>query len=348
MRFFARLLGVWLTSMLPAAAIGFVACPAAAQVSAADKAVAEALFDDAKRLFLKKEFAEACPRFERSQRLDPGIGTLLFLGDCYENLGRSASAWATFREAAGAAKVAGQADREQIARGRASILEPKLFRLMLKVSAADTPGLTVKRNQVDVPKEAWSLPIPVDPGASTIEVTAPGRKPWSTRIGIPQGAGEQTVIVPALGEGAAATAPPPPPPSPPAPVGTNPGRGQQIAGLAIGAAGLGGVIVGMITGVQALNSNGKARELCQGVHCINQQGVDLLLQSRRSADISTGTFIGGGAALALGVTLFFTAPKEPKEGASARRSESSRSSAGLWLGPAVSAGSLGLIGGGSW
>ena len=57
-------------------------------------ATAQALFDEGKRLHKDKNFQEACPKFEASHRIDPGLGTLLYLGDCYEEIGRTASAWA--------------------------------------------------------------------------------------------------------------------------------------------------------------------------------------------------------------------------------------------------------------
>jgi hypothetical protein len=347
MRSFARLFGVWIAATLPAVAIGVVSRPAAAQLSAADKAAAQALFDDGKRLFLEKKYADACPRFEKSQRLDPGIGTLLYLADCYEGMGQIASAWATFREAAGAAKIAGQSEREQVARGRASILEPRLFRLQLKVSLPAVSGLTVKRNDADIPKEVWNLPFPIDPGKYTIDVTAPGKKPWSAQVEIPQGPGEQTVAIPLLAD-ATSTVVRDPEPQPPPPVAPQPIRAQQIAGIAVGVAGLAGIAVGAIFGAQAVSKSTDAKVLCRGVRCINAQGVDMLKQARRDADISTGAFIGGGAALALGVTLFVTAPRGPSAGATARSTASSRAAASVWVGPAVGAGSLGIVGGGSW
>ena len=87
-----------------------------AQTSAADKAAAQALFDEGKRLMDAGQFAQACPKFADSEKLDPGVGTLLNLGVCYEKNGQTASAWATYKEAASAAANAGEAAREKYAR----------------------------------------------------------------------------------------------------------------------------------------------------------------------------------------------------------------------------------------
>ena len=149
--------------------------PARAQ-NAGDKAAAEALFDAAKKLYAEKKFAEACARFDASEKLDPGVGTLLYLADCYEHVGRTASAWATFREAGSLAKVASQAERERIAHERAALLEPKLYRLTVTV-AATPPGLKVMRGDEEVQRETFGTGLPVDPGTYAITATAKGKKP---------------------------------------------------------------------------------------------------------------------------------------------------------------------------
>jgi hypothetical protein len=65
----------WL--VLPACLAQLAAAPssAAADVSEADKAAAQALFDDARRLVGQGQYADACRKFARSQELDPGGGT---------------------------------------------------------------------------------------------------------------------------------------------------------------------------------------------------------------------------------------------------------------------------------
>src|SRR5690349_11629781 len=108
--------------------------PARAEGGASDKASAEALFDDALRAMKEGKYAEACPKLENSQRIDPGVGTLLYLADCYEKIGRTASAWATFREAQSQAEASGQAKRAKAARERVDKLDPQLSYLTIEVA----------------------------------------------------------------------------------------------------------------------------------------------------------------------------------------------------------------------
>ncbi|MFT3767467.1 MAG: hypothetical protein QM820_18595 [Minicystis sp.] len=335
-----------------AAAVGALAAivlagrPARAQ-SADDKAAAEALFDEGKKLFLEKKYSQACPKLESSQRLDPGIGTLLYLADCYEGMGRIASAWATFREAAGAAKTAGQAERERVARARATMLEPKLYKLTISVAATDTPGLEVKRNDVVVKKDVWNAGLPVDPGAYQITASAPGKKPWSAKVQIPEGAGAQTVAIPALEDAPAAPLPPkapepppkvaePPPPPPPPPSGLGP---QRTAGIAVGVTGLVAVGVGGIMGGLAISRNGTAKNLCPEVECSDAEGVSASQQAGTFADASTGLMIAGGVMAVTGLVLILTAP-------SAKAPDRAPDKA--WILPAFGGGYAGLVAGRRW
>ena len=61
---------------------------------------AEVLFDQGRKLMGQQRYEEAAHKLEQSESLDPGVGTLLNLADCYVHLGRTASAWATYRSAA--------------------------------------------------------------------------------------------------------------------------------------------------------------------------------------------------------------------------------------------------------
>src|SRR3954471_682897 len=178
--------------------------------AARDPAGAEKLFTEARKLLDAGKFAEACQRLADSQKLDPGVGTLLNLAQCYEKMGRTATAWATYHEAAAAARANGQADREKKAARAADTLEPNLPKLTVTVpDAAAEKGVEVKRNGAPVPKSLWGVSEPVDPGEYVIEAHATGRKPWSTRVKAEPGRAT-AVILPPLDESATAAAVPPP------------------------------------------------------------------------------------------------------------------------------------------
>ena len=134
----------WSVGLAAAFAL-FAATPAWAQ-DASGKAAAEALFESGVQLMKAGRFSEACPKLETSQRVDPAVGTLLYLAECYEKLGRTASAWATFREAESLARGSNQADRARTAQARAQKLEPELSYLTVNVAAeAKVEGLVVRR-----------------------------------------------------------------------------------------------------------------------------------------------------------------------------------------------------------
>ena len=80
-----RLLG-----LLVALVVGSHARSVLAQ-NASDAAAAEALFDQGKAAMAAHRYSDACPKFHESNRLDEGIGTSLWLAECYEKNGQSAS-----------------------------------------------------------------------------------------------------------------------------------------------------------------------------------------------------------------------------------------------------------------
>src|SRR5579883_3437679 len=101
-----------------------------------DAAAAEQLFDEAKQLIASGHYAEACPKLEQSQKLDAGLGTQFHLADCFQHLGRTATAWALFREVASEARASGQTARGRVAKDRADALEPFLSKLAIAPGAA--------------------------------------------------------------------------------------------------------------------------------------------------------------------------------------------------------------------
>jgi serine/threonine-protein kinase len=231
--------------------------PAAAQ----DRPTAEVLFEQGRRLQEQGRDAEACARFEESQRLDPAVGTLLNLGVCYEKLGRTASAWAALRDASARAALAGEQRRAEAARAKADSLEPQLAKLAIASrGAGEVAGLEVRRDDVVVAPSSWGDPFPVDPGPHVISAQAPGFLPWSERVEVPAGPVLAMVFVPKLEP----AMPPPPvhpaqmpqlPPMPPPHAAetraAEPSAARTI-GLVMAAAGGGGLVSAAIVGTGAV------------------------------------------------------------------------------------------------
>ena len=156
------------------------------------------LFSEARKLVEAGDYKQACPKFEQSMSLNFGIGVQFNLADCWERIGRNASAQALFQGVAASARAAGQTERAQVAQARADALEPRLVRLLIEVKATD-PALSVRRNRIFVEQKAWGAATPVDAGEYLIEATAPGKKLWSTRVIVPLSSTEViSVIVPPL------------------------------------------------------------------------------------------------------------------------------------------------------
>jgi hypothetical protein len=168
-----------------------------AQSSETNRPAAQALFSEGMGLMEAGKFAEACPKLEASKHLVAGIGTQFNLADCYEKTGRLASAWANFRSAADAAAKKGETEREAVARQRADALVPRLAYVTVNVSQP-TVGLVIKFDNSEVPQGAWGTALPTDSGVHQIEVTAPGKEPWTMTVTLNQEAAKAVVAVPLL------------------------------------------------------------------------------------------------------------------------------------------------------
>jgi hypothetical protein len=298
--------------------------PAAARGDdAQDRAVAREVLIEGTRLMGEKRYAEACAQFEDSERLDPQLGTLLSLAACQVRADRTASAWATYLEAARMAGAARQAGREREARAHAAALEPKLSRLTI-VAGAGAVSLEITRDGIVVPPSQWGAPVPVDAGDHTVRVRAPGKIPWTTTITVRLDAREVTLTVPPLEpEPAPPPGPPPPPPppplpppvvvTPPPPPPDNTRDAQLVAGINLAIVGLAGLGIGAYYAVEAGSKNQQSLADCvmsQPTMC-STAGVTLRNTALKDGTISTVALVVGAASSAGGVVLLILAAKKP-------------------------------------
>lgn len=274
--------------------------------SPADQAAAQELFDQARRLLDEGKFDEACTKFEGSQRLDPGAGTLLNLATCNQRIGRLATAWTQFNEALSLAIRDGRRDRISFARDHIAAVEPHLPRLTVKVVAPETDGLSVAIDRAPLGKAAWGIATPVDPGAHVVEASAPGRLPFKSTVELASGEAK-ALEVPLLAEDpkAVATRQAPAPGEPPrAPWGASATR--RIAGdIALGAGAL-ALGVGAYFGLRTMSIWSDANANCPNDLC-NPHGESLTRDARSAARAADAAIGLGIASVGAAAVLFLTA-----------------------------------------
>jgi hypothetical protein len=290
-------------------------------------ALAQTLYDAAIPAMRAGDFAGACPKLEQVVELAPtGIGAKLMLAECYEGLGRLASAWTMYTAVEAAASTANQAERQKKARDRARALRPSLAVLTVVVPAdvAATPGLGIRRDGVEVKQIEWGLKLPVDKGKHTLVATAPGRQRWEKTFDVPADGAQASVTVEALAPapagvgvggvaGPLAPAPPetkaPPPDPMPPPTTWTP---RRTAGMVVAAGGLALVGVGSVFGILAINKKNQSNDghCLPDNHC-DTMGLQLRDEGMNDAAASTALFVLGGAALVTGVTLAAIPPAAP-------------------------------------
>lgn len=321
-------------TLLACATSTLVSTHAWAEAGAAQKAAAESLFDDALKAMKSGRYADACPKLEESERIDPGIGTLLYLGECYEKTGRSASAWATFREAASSAQAKGETERARVAAGRADRLQAGLSKLTISVASENLqlPGLRVARDNTTIEPSLFGVAIPVDAGKYHLQVSADGYEAFQTDIDIAANADAKSVQVPTLRPQAQAVSAPPATipsagsstapstaaqssPNPPSTKDTGASSeksgGYRTAAYVTGAIGVVGLGIGSYFGVHAISKNSDAESFCSaGKTCSDERGVSLTNDAKHAAVVANIAIAAGAAFVIAGVVLYLTSEPE--------------------------------------
>jgi hypothetical protein len=251
---------------------------------------------------------------------------LLNLAVCHEREGRTASAWAEFREAGAMAERDQRADRVELAAEHARALEGKLSRLSIVVAReADAPDVAVALDGHALARAAWGTQIPVDPGTHVVAATARGKRPWSTQITVRPEQRLETITLPRWQDEPAAAQPSPGPtrptnananasgePSRPTP--DAPAAASRAPLVIAGAVALGGIGVGSYFGAVALSRHAHVNNACTNATCL-QAAIGANDASKSVADASTVAFAVGLVGVAATAYLWFS--RDP--GASAPR-----------------------------
>jgi hypothetical protein len=305
---------------VPAIAAAWLSVAAAPRLAAQEQAApAESLFEEGRALLAQQKYPEACAKLAESEKLDPAVGTLLNLGDCYEKMGRIATAWAVFKQASSMARAGKQPGREKIAADRALSLEPKLPRLSIRV-AHPAPKLEVRRDGLLLGEAEWAGSSPsaltLDPGVHEIVAVAPGKKPWTTQVTLEPDGKTASVDVPELEvDELAERAPLKPAASSDAAsiaaVNAHDRNVQRAIGLVIGGIGVVTAVVGVPFGAKAISQNKTAESECPTDTTCSRQGQSDSQSAVSSGLIST-ILIAVGAGVAVGGAIVFLAAPAPK------------------------------------
>ncbi len=313
---------------------------ASAQTAAApvgpprDVAGAEALFNEGKRLMDDGQTAAACPKFEESMRLDPGVGALLNLAACREKEGRIATAWGLYREAEAQLTRDADARRAAFASERATALEPRLPMLIVTVEAPPE-GLMVYRDGIELSAASLGSRLPLDPGEHRIAARAPGRSSHERTFV----AKESEVAQIRIAElDPAPNAPPSTLDAGPAttPQGESPSTGstRRTIGLVLGGAGIVTFVAGLVFVGATAAQKSAADDNCPTVTTCSAAGYDAIATAKDLALAADITLIGGGVLTGAGVVLYLTAPSGS--------SPSALPSSAVWIGPSLSPSDLGV------
>ncbi|HEY3665027.1 MAG TPA: hypothetical protein VGL19_03460 [Polyangiaceae bacterium] len=280
------------------------------------------MFDEAESLFQKDQVADACPKYAESYRLDPQLGVLIYLAECYEKNGQLSSAWGAFREAEELAAKHGD-ERQAHAHERSAALLPRLDRLEIIVPpAARIPGLIVLRDSSPVAIAVWGTAADIDAGKHVIQARAPGFLSWRSELVIGGEARSATITVPVLQPDPTAHA---------AEDTGSPRTSRRIAAIAVGGVGLVGLGVGGFFGLSAQSSYSDSKSACNDSNVCTAHGKELRDSAHSKALVSTVASGVGLVALATAAVVWFTAPNSsPLKDTAERRAH-------LALGPSPNA-----------
>lgn len=287
-------------------------------------AIAEQLFDEGRVLMRAGRWAQACPRFDASQRIDPALGAQLNLATCYERMGRLARAWGLYRGAVDLARKADDVSRHDYAQRHAAALEPRLARLTITVPAVRPAGFAVRWDGSPIPPDALGIGLYADPGQHAILVMAPGFETVTKTVTL-AGGEAKIIAIPALVASAApgyehstlsSTDPTPDlvaasyrPSALPAPTRPDPpSSARRYLVIGLGTAGLATAGAGLWFGMKAGSSYQQAKQLCgEQLICGNtadfETGKRLIRDARSDAITSTLLVASGGAVVVGGIIV---------------------------------------------
>jgi len=315
------LAAVWLSLAIP------VTHTARADAAADEKVTgARTAFERGAKAAAEERWGDALAAFEESSALRPHATTTYNIGYCERARGHAVRARQHFALALVQDKTSGgtelteelrQSANKYLEETRAQIATPKLVVPAGVTITVDgrplepaTEGLMLAGTRNPGPGEkvpSTSFSIEIDAGAHEVVIAAPDGRSKVAHEYFPPGSTKEVRMEL-----------PPPAPAPAPLVDTN--KSRRMWGYVIGGVGIVGMGIGTYFGMSARSKWGDATDGCPnwrepGATC-SGSSVDLGVDARRDANISTIAFVAGGAALVGGTILVLTSTPSERPRAS--------------------------------
>ncbi len=265
-----------------------------------DQERAVKLFVEGRELLAKKQYDAACKAFTESQMLDPAVGTQLNLALCYEEWGRTATAYRAYVDAEQLA-IERTDDRAAAARQRIDSVAVRVPHLHVVIPATVPAEATFTVD--DAPTERPQLAdLLLDPGDHVLVVSITGREPTSTEVVLAEGERKEiTLKVPAA------------PVTTQVVTVTRRHKGKLYGGMALSAGGVGLVTVAGLVALGARSDYRSVGDRCSGGVCSDQEATDITNDARSKANTMTFVAAGGAVLLGVGVVLMLTSKQTVEE-----------------------------------
>jgi len=276
-----------------------------------------ARFDEGRALVKAGRPAEAVPKFIASLAAEPSAVAALNLADCYERIGKLASARDRFKQAEQLSSTAGDTLRASEARKRAEVLESRLSTITLLPPPAGVQA-SAWVDGTPLPSDGWGKPRAFDPGPHEVVLQTPDGKRQTKVVTLAEEGTKATVPFDLESTGGVVTEKKKTEPEPAKREEPQPDSGLRTVAIVAGGIGAAALITGGVTGILALGAKSDLESACATYpRCPqSQQGEleDIDNRGHTMATVSTITFIAGAALLTTGVVLWIlSSPSEKSE-----------------------------------
>ncbi len=313
-----------------AVALLLATASASAQSDETARRAARDLGNEGIDLYEKGEYPTALDRLQRAYRVMPVATLGLWSARALEKNGLLVEASERYLEVTRMqlAPDAPDIQREAVvdAQREYDALQPRVPTITITLAAGEvTNGVEIAVDGAPLRAALLGVPIILDPGRHEFQVTRAGKR---LRGEVELVEGERKVVeltfkdagAPVAPAAAVTTAPPPAAPTtltappPAADVGTShPGRAQHIAGFTAVGVGAAGLVVGGIGAGLALKDREDLDALCPlGREQCPPSAEELVDEYNGYRTLSSVGFIAGGIAVAGGLVLILTAPRDAR------------------------------------